>query len=99
MRMGLRTSGQGQKDEVTAAVATKAKGKPKKNGAEATPKAPPPLEHMDTQDTSATWKAAPAASRDQLRRLLQTVRAVRQGDFSVRLPVDEEGIVSEIGEV
>ncbi len=37
--------------------------------------------------------------RDELRRLLQTVKAVRQGNFSVRYPAGGEGFVSEIGEV
>jgi HAMP domain-containing protein/signal transduction histidine kinase/ActR/RegA family two-component response regulator len=43
--------------------------------------------------------AAPAGSTDQLRQLLFTVKAVRRGDFSVRLPVGQEGIIAEIGEV
>jgi signal transduction histidine kinase/HAMP domain-containing protein/CheY-like chemotaxis protein len=37
--------------------------------------------------------------RVQLRNLLLVAKAVRSGDFSVRMPVDEEGIVAEIGEV
>jgi HAMP domain-containing protein len=37
--------------------------------------------------------------RLQLRRLLQVMRAIRNGDFSVRMPIAEEGVVSEIGEV
>ncbi|MEZ0392975.1 MAG: HAMP domain-containing protein [Pseudobdellovibrionaceae bacterium] len=37
--------------------------------------------------------------RTQLRQLLHTVKSVRNGDFSVRMPVGEEGIISEIGEV
>src|ERR1051326_6760751 len=36
--------------------------------------------------------------RGQLRQLLATVKAVRQGDFSARFP-SGEGIVSEIGDV
>ena len=44
---------------------------------------------------------APAANqaRDQLKQLLFTVKAVRRGDFSVRMPIGQEGIVAEIGEV
>src|SRR6185312_6761717 len=41
----------------------------------------------------------PNAQRLQLRTLMQVVKAVRGGDFSVRMPVDNEGIVAEIGEV
>jgi HAMP domain-containing protein/signal transduction histidine kinase/ActR/RegA family two-component response regulator len=40
-----------------------------------------------------------ANPREQMRYLLQVVRAVRLGDFSVRMPVDQEGIISDIGEV
>ena len=39
------------------------------------------------------------AERAQLRQLLQTVKSVRHGDFSVRLNVADDGIISEIGEV
>ncbi|MGE3760409.1 MAG: HAMP domain-containing protein, partial [Pseudobdellovibrionaceae bacterium] len=37
--------------------------------------------------------------RQQLRELHQTVKAVRNGDFSVRMNLEDEGIVSEIAEV
>ena len=36
---------------------------------------------------------------DQLRVLLHVAKSVRRGDFSVRMPAQTEGIVSEIGEV
>ncbi|MEO5969422.1 MAG: HAMP domain-containing protein, partial [Bdellovibrionia bacterium] len=42
---------------------------------------------------------APTTSRDQLRLLLQTVKSVRQGNFSVRLSIGGEGIIDDIGEV
>ncbi|WP_350159301.1 HAMP domain-containing protein [Bdellovibrio sp. 22V] len=38
-------------------------------------------------------------TKEQLRQLLFTVKAVRRGEFSTRMPVGEEGIISEIGEV
>ncbi len=38
-------------------------------------------------------------SREQLKQLLFIVKAVRMGDFSVRMPTDQDGIVTEIGEV
>jgi len=41
---------------------------------------------------------APAV-REQLRSLLQSVKGVRQGDFSMRCQIAGEGIISEIGEV
>src|SRR6266700_6373004 len=40
-----------------------------------------------------------ASSKAQLRQLLQVIKAVRQGNFSVRCSTSGEGIVSEIGEV
>jgi HAMP domain-containing protein len=41
-----------------------------------------------------------ASERSQLRELLQTVKAVRRGDFTSRFPLaQQEGVVSEIGEV
>jgi len=39
------------------------------------------------------------SERDQLRELLRTVKAIRSGDFSVRMAVAGEGIISEIGDV
>jgi len=36
---------------------------------------------------------------DQLRQLRFTVKAVRRGDFSVRLPIGQDGIIAAIGEV
>ncbi len=47
----------------------------------------------------ATVKASSSKSWNQMRELLHTVKAVRSGDFSVRMSIDEEGIVAEIGEV
>jgi len=38
-------------------------------------------------------------SKDQLRQLLAVTKAVRKGDFSVRMPQLKEGLISEIGEV
>src|SRR5947209_257907 len=40
-----------------------------------------------------------SSDRVQLRQLLQTIKAVRRGDFSVRFPIQQEGLISEIGEV
>jgi len=37
--------------------------------------------------------------KDQLRRMLHIAKSVRQGNLSVRFPVEEDGIPSEIGEV
>ena len=37
--------------------------------------------------------------REHLRVLLKTVKLVRQGNFSVRLPIGHDGITAEIGEV
>ncbi|WP_416220940.1 HAMP domain-containing protein [Bdellovibrio sp. SKB1291214] len=38
-------------------------------------------------------------AKEQLRQLLFTVKAVRRGDFAVRMPIHQEGIIAEIGEV
>ncbi|WP_371716812.1 HAMP domain-containing protein [Bdellovibrio sp. ZAP7] len=38
-------------------------------------------------------------AKEQLRQLLFTVKAVRRGDFAVRMPINQEGIIAEIGEV
>ena len=37
--------------------------------------------------------------RDQLRKILQVAKSVRQGNFSARFPIEEEGIPSEISDV
>ena len=50
----------------------------------------PPISGMSAHST---------LERQELRMLLQTVKAVRAGDFSVRMQVGDEGIVSEISEV
>jgi len=39
------------------------------------------------------------SSKEQLRSILQTVKAVRRGDFSVRMPIGGEGMMSDISEV
>ncbi|MBX3021328.1 MAG: HAMP domain-containing protein [Bdellovibrionales bacterium] len=52
--------------------------------------------HSDFDSVSAF---DPQKLRGQLRSLHQVVKAVRSGDFSVRMSLDSEGIVSEIGEV
>src|SRR5687768_17225502 len=38
-------------------------------------------------------------SKEQMRQLLFTVKAIRRGEFSVRMPTGHDGIISEIGEV
>ncbi|KYG63243.1 hybrid sensor histidine kinase/response regulator [Bdellovibrio bacteriovorus] len=38
-------------------------------------------------------------SKEQLRQLLFTIKAVRRGEFNVRMPIGNEGIIAEIGEV
>src|ERR1041384_6690377 len=42
--------------------------------------------------------AAPTLDSVDQRQLLAALRAVRKGDFSVRLPLDQEGIAGEIAE-
>ncbi len=48
---------------------------------------PSPLHHADK------------TSRQQLKQLLYVVKSVRAGDFSVRMNVDQEGVISDIGEI
>lgn len=52
-------------------------------------------------DASASPLLAEAATteRHQLRQLLMVVKAVRRGDFSVRMPTGPDGIVAEVAEV
>jgi HAMP domain-containing protein/signal transduction histidine kinase/FixJ family two-component response regulator len=38
-------------------------------------------------------------SREKMRQLLFVVKSARSGDFSVRMPTDQDGIISEIGEI
>ncbi len=54
-----------------------------------------PRRYADTYTPEIT----PVGSREQLRSLLSVVRSVRLGDFSVRMTVGDEGLVSDIGEV
>ncbi len=65
--------------------------------------------HSSPSSSNRMNKRLPGSSRPaavptgnvrlQLKELLQIVKAVRQGDFSVRAPVIDEGVVGEIGEV
>jgi HAMP domain-containing protein/signal transduction histidine kinase/ActR/RegA family two-component response regulator len=48
---------------------------------------------------NASDVATPKDAKEQLRQLLFTVKAVRRGDFAARMPVGNEGIIAEIGEV
>ncbi|MEQ1877611.1 MAG: HAMP domain-containing protein, partial [Bdellovibrionia bacterium] len=45
------------------------------------------------------YEELPDDPREQLRYLVQVVKAVRQGDFSVRYPIGGDGLVCEIGEI
>jgi HAMP domain-containing protein/signal transduction histidine kinase/CheY-like chemotaxis protein len=56
----------------------------------------PPASPISLDDTD---KQSATTLRNQLRKLLQVVKAVRQGDFSVRYPLGGEGMISDIGEV
>src|SRR4051812_18276883 len=46
-----------------------------------------------------TYDAYPLSAKEQLRAILLTLRAMRQGDFKARAPEDQEGIIGEIGAV
>jgi HAMP domain-containing protein/signal transduction histidine kinase/ActR/RegA family two-component response regulator len=48
---------------------------------------------------NASSEMTPKDAKEQLRQLLFTVKAVRRGDFAARMPVGNEGIIAEIGEV
>jgi HAMP domain-containing protein/signal transduction histidine kinase/CheY-like chemotaxis protein len=52
--------------------------------------------HLPGKEASARYGIE---SREQMRQLLFVVKSARSGDFSVRMPVEQEGIVSEIGEI
>ncbi|MES2604250.1 MAG: hybrid sensor histidine kinase/response regulator, partial [Pseudomonadota bacterium] len=57
---------------------------------------------MNTQVTPARRKTAPAdasvMSSSDMKRLLRTLQAVRDGDFSVRMPSDAEGITGKVAD-
>ncbi len=55
--------------------------------------------HLDPEAGYSDLRVEASKTHSQLRNLLHTVKAVRNGDFSVRMAIAEEGIVSEIGEV
>ena len=82
-----------------------AKTKPKKAivplAAKALSERERPRKRPDTAVFSEFTGAVTESSRlrQQLRELHQTVKAVRNGDFSVRMKLEDEGIVSEIAEV
>src|SRR3954464_9262187 len=85
----------GKKKSATVANVILKTGAPNADGADKkvqSPRAPRP-EYYNTAP-----ELSPAA-KEQLRDLLRTVKAVRAGEFSVRLPVGHDGIISEIGEV
>src|SRR5262245_23913619 len=57
---------------------------------------PPPTNHEYELNGNGH---KPTLPQEQLRMLLSTVKAMRKGDFTVRMPGLREGIISEIGEV
>src|SRR5947209_187306 len=54
--------------------------------------------HAAPLDSSLGQRPPSGHLREELRRLLGTVKAVRQGDFSARFPLSDS-LVGEIGEV
>jgi len=48
---------------------------------------------------ASTGEVHSSQVREQLRMLLFTVKSVRRGDFAARMPLGQDGIVTEIGEV
>jgi HAMP domain-containing protein len=63
-----------------------------------TPPPPLPPNNLDFELHTSAFKPS-NTPQEQLRILLSTVKAMRKGDFSVRMPIASEGIISEIGEV
>jgi len=45
------------------------------------------------------WDLLSATSKDEIDLLTETLKAVRSGDFSVRLPYDQGGILNRVGEL
>jgi len=54
-----------------------------------------PLEELDSFKTDEVSLSA----KEQLRWLLRTVKSIRTGDLSVRMPIASDGIIAEIGDV
>jgi len=65
------------------------------------------LENENKEKTKQLTPASPVhdnangmgSRKDQLRRMLHIAKSVRQGNLTVRFPVEEDGLPSEIGEV
>jgi len=53
----------------------------------------------DMPDMLMSFSLDSVDAKEQLRQLLITIKAVRRGDFAARMPIGQEGIISEIGEV
>src|SRR4051812_42751586 len=51
------------------------------------------------RSTRNEWDALSESSKNELVQLAEILKAVKQGDFSVRLPYERDGILSNIGEL
>ncbi|MBX3019870.1 MAG: HAMP domain-containing protein [Bdellovibrionaceae bacterium] len=74
-------------------------GKPKSKGKASNKPLPAPRGADVGPSLSESSRLSSPDLRTQLRDLHKVVKAVRNGDFSVRMSVESEGIVAEIGEV
>ncbi len=85
-----------KKKEVSAAAEKISNGNSNGNGHSSITHQPPYYE-MDVRNPAGGMRTQ--SEKDQLRQVLQMVKAIRSGDFSVRLPMNNEGIVGDIAEV
>ncbi len=77
-------------------------GSPRRSKPKSTDYNPSLLADSSPGRAGAQFNKPPSAALNakiQLRQVLQVVKAMRAGDFSVRLPVTEEGMISEISDV
>ncbi|MBI3557617.1 MAG: HAMP domain-containing protein, partial [Deltaproteobacteria bacterium] len=51
------------------------------------------------RDASSEWDALSPTSRDEIEQLLEVLKSVKSGDFSIRLPYEKGGILSRSGEL
>src|SRR5207248_107262 len=51
------------------------------------------------QASHTEWDALTPSSKQEIERMVELLKAVKEGDFSVRLPYKKDGILSRAGEI
>src|SRR5437016_3071275 len=58
-----------------------------------------PLKRPTASVIAQGWDSLADSSRDEIQQLIEVLTAVKQGDFSVRLPYQKDGILGGAGEL